>query len=878
MKAYHNLFYPATTDSNLPEISSSSASPATWVGKARYHLPALITLFVLICLSYPGWFSSAAMSFDDLTRLNAPQRMFVGEMFRHGQLPLWNPFNFGGQPFLAAGQSGPLYLPNLIFAIAPISVALKLSYVFHATVAAISLYLITFRLTRQRTGSVVSGLVFVTSGFMLGHQIHTQMYDAMSFVPLALYFLFRLLSNPGWKNILGLAVAVAMEIYAGHPQVSFYLTIVLFVSFVTIIILTWSEGVRKRAFSFVSSGILALLLSAPQWLPTLLLIPYSDRASASKQFLLKASLPPNGLIQFLAPFAAGGGYTGTPLAGNFANLYGTSLFWELTCYAGLAALLLALTAVFTAFTRHPAIVALVLQGALGILLALGGNGPLQWVLLHAPGFDMFRIPGRYTVLTELSIAILSGVGIAVVRNAIRVHAKPPLIALTLCSGLSILTLVWASFAGPLRLAPESAFLVPVIIATVLAVAAWLVWLGRPAKSFVAAVVLGSIASLDMVGQAAGWSNFVLSGTPVYAMHNAPAAYLKAHQIPADPLLKTAAMPDTSLAFDVSSAFQVPTLNGYDSLESALYANNIGLTWSAAGILSEPRSMMDALGVRFLLTRTDVNPLWATVSEGSTSVVRQVKVPAGTTGLLVQVGDVNAPAAPLYGPLLSVTLESGDAHLTELLTGMPNQRFLIPLPATWPTVEPTKLVVQNETWQEQVQVSTVSWLTAKKHPVSFIKGVWLSPEAWRAVYSDGTETVWENQADVRGAYVTTNSDDPLTDTSGSAAAVTFSANLQSWKVHADKSSLLVLAQTFDPGWTATIDGKPAPVTATGGLYGDMLTGIPVTAGTHTVTLTYHPLGFRTGLLMLLTGILVILIVTTLILLERKGRHHKAKPGK
>ncbi|QSO49061.1 YfhO family protein [Alicyclobacillus mengziensis] len=864
MKAYHSLFYPATTDAR------SATKHSTLIAKMRYHAPALIFLFVLICLSYPGWFSSAGMSFDDLTRLNAPQRMFVGAMLRQGKLPLWNPYNFGGQPFLAAGQSGPLYLPNVIFAILPINSALKLSYMFHATLAAVSMYMITFRLTRQRTGAVVSGLVFVTSGFMLGHQIHTQMYDAMSIVPLSLYFLFRLLSNPNWKNTLGLAVAVAMEIYAGHPQISFYLTIVLFVSFVTIIFLTWSEGVRERAISVVSSGILALLLSAPQWLPTVLLIPYSDRSHASKQFLLQASLPPSGLIQFLTPFSAGGGYTGTPLAGNFARLYGTSLFWELTCYAGLAALLLAVTAGVIGFTRHPVIPALVLQGALGILLALGGYGPLQWFLVHAPGFDMFRVPGRYTVLAELSIAILSGIGIAVVRNAINTRAKLPLVLLTVFSGLAILTLVWARFTGPLRLAPESAFLAPVGIALALVAAAWLMWFRRPAKSFVSGVAIASIACLDMVVQSAGWSSFVLSGTPVYAVQSGVTAFLKAQEKPSEPLVKTAAMPDTSLAFDQSSAFQLPTLNGYDSLEAAWYANYVDLTWSAAGILSEPRSMMDALGVRFLLTRRNVNPLFATAAEGSTSLIRHVKVPVGTTGLLVQVGSVNAPGAPLFGPLLSVTLESGNTHLTELLTGMPNQKFLIPVPSTWPKDKPTKLIVRNETWQEQVQVSAVSWLSTGKRLDSFVSGVWVSPEPWRAVYRDATETVWENEADVTGAYVTTNADDPLVGTSGNATAVAFSANQQSWKVTASEDSLFVLGQTFDPGWAATVDGKSTPVTETGGLYGDMLTGIPVPRGTHIVKLTYHPLGFRTGRWMLLTGFLVTVVGTVLGRLDKRKR--------
>ncbi|KPV43332.1 YfhO family protein [Alicyclobacillus ferrooxydans] len=853
MKAYHNVFEQTTDEEIYPTHKNSVLE------RLRHHLPALFGLVVLVCLAYPLWFSSGAMTFDDLTRLNVPQRMFVGNMLRHGQLPLWNPYNFGGQPFLGAGQSGPLYLPNLVFALLPIETALKVSYAFHTLLAAVSVYLIGYHLTKRRVAAVSSGVVFATSGFMIGHQIHTQMFDAMSLVPLALYFLIRLLTRPSWQTTVALGVVVAFEIYAGHPQVSFYLLLTILICALTIIFLTPFLGFFQRISMLLGAGALSLLLSAPQWLPTLELIPYSDRSQVSKVFLLKGSMPLNGLLQFLSPFTTGGGYTGTPLTGQgFAAAYGSALFWEYTCYVGLAALLLALTAVVSGFLRHPLVPALLLVGTVGILLSLGANGLLQDVLLYFPGFDLFRIPARYTVLTQLSIAILTAVGMAVVMEAIQYRKKAPLITLSVFSLLAIGTLVVEHAHGSLRSAPELAWVVPICIAAITMILPWLLWIGRPARSAVTGLILSLIVCSDVVVQAAGWSGFVNDGTLSYNAPNQTANYIKTQLTTRYPLQKVFALPDTSLAFDESLAFSIPTLNGYDSLESVWYADYVNLTWSAGDVVSEPRSMMDALGIRFLVSTNHAIPYWATEPKGVSSVEQGANVPKAANALEIRVGATNDASVPDYAPLLSVTLLSGDQHLTELLTGLPHQSFMIPLPSDWPRQGQTQVIVKNETWNTQVQVLETTWMTSGKSPSStLISDVWLSPEPWKPVASNGLETVWENQAPAAGAYVTMNPDDPLTDIIGTVKSISFNANRQVWQVNASHSGgELVLGQTFDPGWTATVNGQPVRPEQVGGMYGYLLTGIPLSAGKQTVVLTYHPLGFRAGVVLFLTGLVMI----------------------
>src|SRR6185503_18370087 len=58
-----------------------------------------------------------------------PMSLRASEWIGSGQLPLWNPFQFCGHPFLATGQYGMLYPLNAVYLALPTALA------FEATVA-----------------------------------------------------------------------------------------------------------------------------------------------------------------------------------------------------------------------------------------------------------------------------------------------------------------------------------------------------------------------------------------------------------------------------------------------------------------------------------------------------------------------------------------------------------------------------------------------------------------------------------------------------------------------------------------------------------------------------------------------------------------------
>jgi hypothetical protein len=67
--------------------------------------------------------------------------------------------------------------------------------------------------------------------------------------------------------------------------------------------------------------------------------------------------------------------------------------------------------------------------------------------------------------------------------------------------------------------------------------------------------------------------------------------------------------------------------------------------------------------------------------------------------------------------------------------------------------------------------------------------------------------------------------------------------------APRPGRLVVAETWDPGWRATLDGRTVAVEPFGGI----LLGVPVGAGSGRVELRYHPVGFVPGMVLSALGL-------------------------
>jgi uncharacterized membrane protein YfhO len=90
--------------------------------------------------------------------------------------------------------------------------------------------------------------------------------------------------------------------------------------------------------------------------------------------------------------------------------------------------------------------------------------------------------------------------------------------------------------------------------------------------------------------------------------------------------------------------------------------------------------------------------------------------------------------------------------------------------------------------------------------------------------------------------------PVHTASESVQIVSYEPDRIELKVHADADGALVLSETYEKGWHARVDGRKAPVDEAYGV----IRAVPVSAGDHTVVLTYDPWSLRYGFYLSLFG--------------------------
>src|SRR5450756_269982 len=89
---------------------------------------------------------------------NYSWRVFARQEVLAGHPPLWNPYIFGGMPYLAAGQYGVLYPLGLIFYLMPPEYAYVWFAILHLALAADGGYLLLRVLGASRAAGAVTGL------------------------------------------------------------------------------------------------------------------------------------------------------------------------------------------------------------------------------------------------------------------------------------------------------------------------------------------------------------------------------------------------------------------------------------------------------------------------------------------------------------------------------------------------------------------------------------------------------------------------------------------------------------------------------------------------------------------------------------------------
>lgn len=328
------------------------------------------------------------LGFDDV-RIFYPQKLFAVSELKSGRLPLWNPYQFSGNPLLANSQTAVFYPLSLVYFIVHPLTAWSLLSLSIPLLSGFFMFLFLRKFTTF-PAALFGGLAFALSGVII---VRTQ--DGLSpghsalWLPLALYGIEKIKDNKKVGFLLCL-ISLCFSILAGWFQFSFYVLglTLLYCLFrkvpVTLVILL---------FSF------AILITSPHWLLAQNALRFSPRMDTSQLDLNKHMMPIYHPVTLLVQ-----DFFGHPANNSY---FGKSEYKEGMMSVGLLPLIFVLLAIFKNKDKRAKF--FMATGVFSLILGLNLPG-LESILSKIPIISAF-LPDRIFFLTSFSICVLGAVGL-----------------------------------------------------------------------------------------------------------------------------------------------------------------------------------------------------------------------------------------------------------------------------------------------------------------------------------------------------------------------------------------------------------------------------------------------------------------------------------
>lgn len=328
-----------------------------------------------------------------------PWRHLVFESLTHGILPLWNPYQQLGAPFMANMKPLVFYPFNLFFVFGEIP-AWHMLLAGQITLSMLFGYLLARDFKLSVLPSILVAVSFSLNSFMIGLLEFGSDAHTMVWWPLILLLGKRFLDTTHRKYLFFLGISIALGILGGQLQYMGY-----FMFFFAAFVLYYGFQTKTKRVTFVLLAlciVLGLGLTSLQMIPSVELFSYSHRGLLTQaqqhELFTSGLLGPQKLFRLFAP-----DFFGNPVTRDSANGYieGSGYFGIISFFFAVFAMIFARKNVLVRFLSITFIITL--------LLSLQGIGELLLFL---------RIPlitsgngGRIFTLVLFSGALLAGFGL-----------------------------------------------------------------------------------------------------------------------------------------------------------------------------------------------------------------------------------------------------------------------------------------------------------------------------------------------------------------------------------------------------------------------------------------------------------------------------------
>ena len=361
----------------------------------------LAAVFLWPLVIHPTWipmtYKPSATDFL-ITHLSIARQVH-NVLFEYGQIPLWNIFQFSGQPLTADPLSGFGYLPNWLAFLFPYAVTFNLLCLLHLIWSGWGMLTLLENYKLKPATCMFAAVAWIGAPKLIAYigsgQISTVF--ALAWVPWLLIAVFNLSDGWRWENGL-LTGAILAIIILSDIRWGFYASILGGLYALSLIRLRSHQAfhiLRSIVVWIITSATLTLGLT----LPLLRFMQYTRRAKISLADMDFLSIEPRMLIALLAPQVG--------------------INYEQIIYLGIVPLILA----FLGWRKKTLfwVMTVLICG----LLSMGGHTFLfPIVARHLPIISWLRVPSRLWFFVTLAMCVLSAFGLdRLINNLISANLR-----------------------------------------------------------------------------------------------------------------------------------------------------------------------------------------------------------------------------------------------------------------------------------------------------------------------------------------------------------------------------------------------------------------------------------------------------------------------
>lgn len=410
----------------FPKSHSMAQSDATAVSSSapRHQLmwAALICCGAALLLAWP------ALGGGFLVNPNSDQyiagfsfREFAAQSLRAGNgFPLWNPYQFGGMPYVAAMHGDIFYPTFLLRMILPTDIAMTWGFVIHMVLAGFFTtgFLRASGISFQ--AATIGGVAYMMAGPVAAYASpgHDGKLFVSALLPAALWCVVRGFRDGRMVAWGLLAVVVGLAVLSPHPQLLQYmlLTVGAYSVFLAIsptavpgavpgegVVRPGDRRIGRLGFA-LAAVVIGGAIGAIQYLPVMEYVSWSPRSGGKGyDYATSYSFPLEETINTYLP----------QFSGILQNYWGRNGIHFHSEYLGVIALVLAGLALGGGTANRSRRHAWFWLGGLIVALfwAWGGNTPFyQLVYALVPGSKFFRAPSTILYVVGFSTAVLAAIG------------------------------------------------------------------------------------------------------------------------------------------------------------------------------------------------------------------------------------------------------------------------------------------------------------------------------------------------------------------------------------------------------------------------------------------------------------------------------------